>query len=309
MPGADTQAETAVVTGALGYTGRYIAQRLLQAGVQVKTLTGRPHRPNPFGRRMEVAPLDFSRPFDLEGNLEGASTLYNTYWVRFTRGEVDHERAVHNSETLFAAAKRAGVRRVVHISITNASESSPLPYFRGKGRVESELKRSGLSYAILRPTVIFGTEDVLINNIAWLLRHMPVFPIFGRGEYELQPVYVQDVADLAVRVGNDRQNIVVDAAGPERYTYEQLVRLVASCVGSRARITRMRPGMALVLARLLGYALRDVLITRDEVEGLMRNLLVSETVPTGATRLSSWLGEHAAEIGTRYASELGRHYR
>ncbi len=298
-----------VVTGAFGYTGKYITRQLLASGRRVMTLTGHPERPNPFGAQVRVAPFRFDDPRAMAESLRGATTLYNTYWIRFPRGALTFEKAVENSRALVQAAKLAGVRRIVHISITNASPDSPLPYFRGKGWVERAVVESGLSYAILRPTVIFGPEDILINNIAWFLRRFPVFPVFGAGDYRLQPVFVEDVAAIAVAAGQRETNEITDAVGPEVYTFDALVRLIADAVGSRARILHVPPGLAYVLARLIGYVVRDVVITRDEIAGLMANLLVSEHPPTAPTSFRRWLEENRARVGTRYASELARHYR
>jgi NADH dehydrogenase len=301
--------ELDVVTGAFSYTGKYIAQRLLSMGKGVTTLTGHPNRRNPFGDRVSVAPFDFDNPSELARSLRGATTLYNTYWVRFTQGPVTFDRAVENTKTLIRAAEEAGIRRIVHISVTNASGDSPLPYFRGKGLVEDAVIHSRLSYAIVRPTVIFGAEDILINNVAWLLRRFPVFALPGSGNYRLQPVFAEDVAEIAVRAAHDDDNITVDAAGPETYTFDELVRLIAEKIRSRARIVHLRPGLALFLSTAIGSMVRDVVLTREELEGLMSNLLVSEGPPTGQTRLSDWLAQNAGSVGVRYASELSRHYR
>ena len=298
-----------VVTGAFGYTGRYITARLLACGKRVRTLTGHPARPNPFGGAVEVAPLDFGNPGQLTRSLRGAETLYNTYWIRFPHGAATYEKAVENSRVLFRAAREAGVRRLVHISITQASQDSPFAYFRGKGLVEEALRESGLSHAILRPTVVFGPEGILINNIAWLLRRFPVFAVPGRGDYRLQLVFVEDVAELAVAAGDSRDNLILDAVGPETFTFDELVRLVARAVGSRARLVHLPPGLALWLSRLVGLFVGDVVLTREEVDGLMANLLVSDAPPTGRTRLSNWLARNADQVGGRYASELDRHYR
>lgn len=302
-------ADLDVVTGAFGYTGRYIASRLLEAGRTVRTLTGHPGRPNPFGDRIEVAPLDLDDPERLVEHLRGATTLYNTYWVRFPRGEVTFERAVGRSLNLIAAAREVGVRRIVHVSITNPSEDSPFAYFRGKARVERAIVGSGLGHAIVRPTVIFGREDILINNIAYLLRRLPVFGIPGSGSYRLRPVSVEDVADLCVRAGGGSIDEVIDAVGPETFTFEELVRLIARTVGSRARIVHVPPTVALAAATAIGRMLGDVLVTADELRGLMAELVTTEGPATGTRRLSEWLERNAGTVGTRYASEVSRHYR
>lgn len=309
MKNTDLPTISNVVTGAFGYTGKYITRMLLSKGERVKTLTGHPNRDNPFGDQVSVAPLDFDNPNELADSLRGAGTLYNTYWVRFPYGQVSFDKAVENTKILIEAAEAAGVRRIVHVSITNASQSSHLPYFRGKGVIEEHIMRSGLSYAILRPTVVFGPEDILINNIAWFLRRFPVFTVLGSGDYRLQPVYVEDLAEIAVGAGGSDGNIIIDAVGPEIHTFRQLVRLIATTVGSKAKIIHMPPRMALAITRIAGFVLRDVVLTRDEVDGLMSNLLVSDGPPTGQTRLSDWLKLNPDTVGTRYASELVRHYR
>ncbi len=298
-----------VVIGALGYSGRHIAQALLQRGCRVRSLTGRHQEPDPFGGRVQLHPLDFQDEQALCRSLEGARVLYNTYWLRFDyRGE-GFEQGVQRNLALLRAARRAGVQRLVHTSITQPSLDSPLPYFAGKARVERAIRESGLSYAILRPAVFFGGRDVLINNIAWLLRRLPIFGVPGDGRYRVQPIHVDDFAALALEQGERDQDVVLDAVGPEAWSYEELVRLVAQHVGSRARIVHLPPWMVLWAARLLGRLVGDVVLTADEIRGLMDDLLVSHRPATGTTRLSEWLEAHGEQLGREYANELRRHYR
>ncbi|NLI12308.1 NAD(P)H-binding protein [Pelotomaculum propionicicum] len=301
--------ELYVVTGSLGYTGKYITSRLLSRGIGVKTLTAHPGRHNPFGDRISIAPFNFGNQRELIKSLRGASTFINTYWVRFAYGQVTYDSAVSNTLKLIKAAEEAGVRRFVHVSITNASESAPLPYFKGKGILETAIINSRMSHAIIRPTVIFGKEDILINNIAWLLRRFPVFAVPGPGSYKLQPVFVEDMADLVVSAAETNKNMVIDAVGPEIFTFNELVRLIREKVGSKARIVHIKPVLALFLTRLLGTVIKDVILTRDEVDGLMADYLISSGTPTCRTRLSDWLDQNASAVGTDYASELKRHYR
>lgn len=298
-------AELNVVTGAFSYTGRYITERLLSMGKEIRTLTQSATRKS----EIDTFPFNFDNPNQLVESLRGATTLYNTYWVRFSRGLITHEKAVENSLVLIDAAEKAGIHRIVHISITNASEESDLPYFRGKALVEKAIIQSKLSYAIVRPTVIFGPGSILINNIAWLLRKFPLFAIAGSGDYQIQPVFVEDVADIAVSAGQRDDNVIIDAVGPEIYTFDELVRLIADKFHGKARIIHVKPGLALFLAKLIGYAVGDALITKDEIKGLMSNLLVSEGTPTGQMPFSKWLEQNADNVGAKYASELALHYR
>ena len=304
-----TTREVNVITGAFSYTGKYITRRLLKMGKEVRTLTGHPNNPNPFGDAVKVFPFDFDQPKQLVKSLQGATTLYNTYWIRFAHGSMTFDKAVEQTRILIQAAEEAGVQRIVHVSITNPAETSRLPYFRGKAILEQAILHSTLSSAIIRPTVIFGDEDILINNIAWLLRRFPVFPLFGSGQYRLQPIYVEDMADIVVNAGQHNDNQIIDAVGPDIFTFEELVRLIAKKLHRRRIIMHIRPELAFSLAKLIEPVVGDVLITRDEVTGLMADLLISHNPPTGHTRLSNWLDEHKETVGKRYASELNRHYR
>ena len=303
-----TFGELSVVTGALGYTGRYIARALLERGARARTLTAHPSQPNPFGERLEIARMDFGSPERLTRRLEGASMLFNTYWIRFPYRGMTFETAAENTRTLLRAARKAGVRRIVHISITGAAENSPLPYFRGKGIVEREIAQSGLSYLILRPTLIFGVEDVLVNNIAWLVRRFPLFAIPGRGDYRVQPVFVGDLAALAVSGAPGSDNRIVDAVGPEIYTFRDFIRTLTRAIGRARLIVPVPPRVALLFSRFIGYALDDVTLTRDEIDGLMASLLISKGPPTCPTALSSWLQSNGDLVGRTYTSELAKRF-
>ena len=296
------------VTGGFSYSGRWIAQALIEAGRSVRTLTGHPARAG-NDSPLEVAPLSFENPPALVEALRGVTTLYNTYWVRFAAGGIDHDQAVTNSRTLFHAARLAGVQRIVHVSITNPGIDSPYPYFRGKALVERALAETGVPYAVLRPGILFGGNGVLLNNVAWLLRHLPAFAIGGRGDYRIRPIHVRDLARLALEAGRDRNDSIVNAVGPEQPTFLEMVEMVRVAVGSRARLVHV-PGIAIPpLTRIAGMFLHDVLLTRDEYRAMVDGLADVDGPATGATALSTWTTDHAEELGLRYANELELHYR
>ncbi len=294
------------VTGAFGYSGKYIAERLLSEGKTVITLTNSTQRRNPFGDRVRATPFHFEDPKLLVDSLRGVSVLYNTYWVRFNHRSFTHADAVRNTKILFDAATAAGVERVVHVSITNPSEDSPLEYFRGKALLERMLVESGLSHSILRPTVLFGKEDILVNNIAWALRHLALFGVFGDGQYKLQPIHVGDLADLAVQQGRKRDDQVINAIGPETFTYRGLVETVGDIIGKRRFIIPVPPAVGYAVGWAIGKLVGDVMITREEIKGLMDNLLYVNTSPAGHTKLTDWARERSSSLGCHYTSELAR---
>ena len=294
------------VTGAYGYSGKYIARRLLGKHYRVITLTNSIHRNNPFGKKVRAYPFNFDNPHKLTQSLKGVRILYNTYWIRFTHRMFTQADAVRNTITLFNAAKEAGVRKIVHISITNPSEDSHLEYFRGKAKLEKALMDTGLSHSIIRPTVLFGKEDILINNIAWALRKLPVFAVFGDGQYRLQPIYVDDLAELAVEYGGKEENSIINAIGPETFTYKELVQTIGRIIGKKRLIVSLPPALVYIAGRIISLVVKDVLVTREEIEGLMSNLLCVSTPVTGRTMLTDWIEEHAESLGRQYTSELAR---
>ncbi|MGO9753727.1 MAG: SDR family oxidoreductase [Solirubrobacteraceae bacterium] len=298
-----------LVTGAFSYSGSAIAERLLGSGRRVRTLTFHPDRAHPLQARVETFPYRFDDPAVLTRSLAGVSTLYNTFWVRFDHGRTSFADAIENSRMLFSAANRAGIKRIVHVSIANPSVESPLPYFRGKALVEYALAKSGVHYAIVRPTWIFGGErDVLANNIAWILRRMPVFALPGSGRYPVQPVHIDDLARICVEAAGTNGDSVVDAAGPETMPFRDLVAMIRSAVHARSPIVHLPPSLMAAAARGLGLLVRDVVLTPDEIRGLMAGLLVSQDPPLGQIAFSEWLDEHKTSIGRSYANELHRHF-
>lgn len=298
---------TDVVTGAFGYSGAAIARELLAAGRQVRTITGHPGRA-PAGTPIDVRPMDFANPDALARDLAGAHTLYCTYWIRFPHGDATHDVAVSNLKSLFGAAARAGIQRIVHVSILHADSASPYPYFRGKGEVEEFLANTGVPYAIARPAIFFGGDGVLLNNIAWLLRRLPVFAIGGRGDYRVRPIHVDDMARLCVSLGAGSDNVTVDAVGPESVAFRDMVGAIRSATGSRAVLVPAPGWLIPPLSKALGTALRDVLLTSDEYYAMAAGLADSDAPATGTTVLTDWIAKHGAGLGRTYANELTRHY-
>lgn len=264
---------------------------------------------DPLSGRVDRSALQFRDGAALRESLRGAETLYNTYWVRFERGESTFARAVENIGVLLRAAHDAGVRRVVHVSVANASEESPLPYYRGKALAERHVAAAGFSHAVVRPTLVFGSNDILINNIAWTIRRFPFFAVARRGDYPVQPVSVGDVATLCVDAGGRDTDETFDAAGPEIYTFSELVRAVGTAVGRPPRIVSVPGGAVLALGRIVGAFARDVVLTREELDGLRAGLLASHDPPLGRASFDEWLHGSGAELGRRYVSELARNFR
>jgi NADH dehydrogenase len=305
-----------LVTGAFSYSGARIAERLLADGRTVRTLTFHPDRPHPLRGRIEAVAYRFDDPGALARSMDGVTTVYNSYWVRFDHRQTTFANAVENSRKLFSAAGRAGIARIVHISIANPSLESALPYYRGKALVERALGEVGVAYSIVRPTMLFGGErDVLVNNIAWILRRFPVFALPGDGNYPVQPVHVDDLARICQECAEADGDVTVDAAGPETLAFKELIRQIRDAVGPRAPLVHLRSPIVHVPATImaqaasaLGLLVGDVVLTSDEIKGLTSGLLVSHQPPLGRIRFSAWLADTHGSVGRSYANELDRHF-
>lgn len=294
------------ITGAFGYTGKAIAQVLLNHNHAVLTLTNTISQNDSDRNKISVYPLNFQDPEELENSLYGCEILINTYWVRFNHSKFTFAQAIDNTRILFEAAKRAGVRRIIHTSIANPSEDSPFEYYRGKAQLENFLKQLGTDYTILRPTVIFGEKDILINNIVWTLRRFPIVGYFGDGLYHIRPIHVQDFARLAAHSIYDEENRIIDAVGPENYTYLDLLQTVGKIIHRRRLLIPVPFSLGYSVVRTIGSFHRDIFLTQEEIGALMADLLTSDAPSCGQIHLSHWLQENAHSIGFHYASELAR---
>ncbi|HKZ43719.1 MAG TPA: NAD-dependent epimerase/dehydratase family protein [Anaerolineales bacterium] len=297
-----------IVTGSFGYIGKYITRRLLATGRQVRTITTHPNKPNPFGSQVQAFPYEFNRPSELLRSFDGVDTLYNTYWIRFPHDDQTFESALANTRVLFECARKAGVSKIVQISVTHASPRSDLPYYQGKGIQEKMLTDLDIPHVIVRPTLVFGQEDILVNNIAWLIRKFPIFPVFGDGNYRVQPVYVEDLAQIAVNLADAPSGTVVDAIGPEIHSFKDFLELIADTLSRRTRLIHVPASIGILMGKIIGPFVGDNILTKNELRGLMEEYLVSRNTPNGETRFSEWLQINRDTVGTVYTSEIGRHF-
>jgi uncharacterized protein YbjT (DUF2867 family) len=297
------------VTGAFGYTGRSIAEQLLAAGREVVTLSRATGAGDPLAAQLEVRRFEPEDRAATLAALDGVDTLYNTFWIRFPRGTTTYEGALARSAALFAAAREAGVRRIVHVSVVHAAADGPTPYVRAKAALEAVLQGSGVEWSIVRPTLLFGRDDILFNNLAWALRRLPVYGVPGRGRFRVQPVHVDDLARICLDLAGSPPGRIVDAAGPETVEYRRLVQHIRTAVGSRSLLVPMPAPLMLLAARVLGLVVHDVVLRRDEVLELTASFLTSDQPPLGTTSVSAWIAEHGSSLGREWSSELDRNYR
>jgi uncharacterized protein YbjT (DUF2867 family) len=298
-----------LITGASGFIGGAIAERLVDRA-EVRGLTSHPAK-NRFGDRVRSFAYDFDDPARMAPAFDGVDVFVNSYYVRFNYGGLTFETAVDRTRALLARARSAGVPKIVHVSVSNASESSDLPYYANKARIERLVAQSGIDYTILRPALVVGPGDILVNNIAYFLRRLPVFTIFGDGSYRAQPITVDAFAGIALdAVDGGHRNATLAVAGPSDWAFLDMVRAIRAAVGSRALIAHAPAWVALAGLRVAGVFLRDVVLTSDEVKGLTREYLCAADPLRRGADFADWLRQPgvAVSLGARYESELARHF-
>ena len=276
-----------------------IAQRLLDSGREVRTLTYHPDRAHPLRAHVEPVRYRFDDPAALARSLEGCDTLYNTFWVRFDHGQTSFANAIESSRMLFFAAKRAGVQRIVHLSITNPSSGLPAALLprQGAGRVRARPVRRAvldrpadldLRRRARRPDQQHRLDPAAHAGLCAARRRRATpcsrcTSTTSPGSAPRRP--------RRRRRGHRRRRTGDDAvprsrgAGPRRRRR------------ARADPATCRPRVMAAAARALGLLVRDVVLTRDEIRGLMAGLLVSHDPPLGQIAFSQWLDEHAARSG------------
>jgi NADH dehydrogenase len=168
---------------------------------------------------------------------------------------------------MVTAAKKAGIKRFIHMSALGSSPKAASRYHQTKGKAEEYLRASGLDYTIFRPSIIFGPEDQFINWLCRLIRYSPIIPIIGPGTNKLQPIYVEDVAECFIRALNKPITIgrSYDLGGPAQLTIEGLIDLLLKILNkSRLKIHLPIPLMKLN-AGLLERLLPSPPLTRDQL--------------------------------------------
>lgn len=296
-----------VVTGAFGFTGKYISKLLLSKGESIKTFTNKVNR-DIFGEKIEIFKYDFRNKEYLIKAMSNAKRLYNTYWIRFPYKNISFKEVINNTKILIDCAKEANIEKVIHISITNANPKSKFQYFKYKGIVEEMIKDSKIDYFILRPTVIFGKESILINNIAWFLKKLPLFFIFGKGRYLVQPIYIEDLAKIAVFGADNFKNKIVDIVGPEIFEFKEMINLIKTKISSKSKIIYLPSFLFQIFIPILNFLTKDIVLTKEELKALKDNLLYSKEEPLGKKKFTDWIDENKDNLGKEYFSELLRHY-
>jgi uncharacterized protein YbjT (DUF2867 family) len=294
-----------VVTGAFSNAGMAVAAELIRRGWFVRTLTN--HSP-PTGSSIRATPLRFE-PDLLRAALNGADAFVNTYWIRFPYGGVTFETAVRNSRVLIEAARAAGVQRFVQVSVSNADENSALGYYKHKAVVDREVRESGLSYAIVHPTLIVGPKDVLTNNMAWFLRRVLVFAVPSGSGYRIQPILLPDVGRIIADAVEGTTSVDVEAAGREVVAFREYLRRLTRNMGLHRLFVSLPPPAIVAAMGPIGRMLGDTVLTPEEMRGLQQDRLVSRGTPLGTTSVFDWLASNASRFGHTYMNDTRRRFR
>lgn len=232
-----------LVTGAAGFSGSRIVARLVQEGETVRALVRDPARARPRlpERGVEIVTGDTTRPETLPPAMRGVETVIHAAFITADRkqgpGANYHLTNVDGTENMVAAAKQAGVRRIVVLSGLGTRPDKPGTYMQGRYLAEQAVIQSGLAWSILGPSIQFGRGAAFFKGLADLIRGVPVVvPMVGNGKRQFQPVWVEDVARCVVMMARQPERYDgqrIEIGGPAIYTYAQILDLLMRAMGKR----------------------------------------------------------------------------
>jgi uncharacterized protein YbjT (DUF2867 family) len=280
------------VFGGTGFLGRRIVRRLLGRGFTVRVAARHPKRVQAVFRPDEPAPLavaaDVHDDVAVAAALVGAQGAVNAVSLYVETGRASFD-AVHvdGAARLAKCAREVGVERLVHVSGIGADPESTAPYIRARGRGEFAVLQAFGAATLVRPAVMFGPDDAFLTRLVTLVWTLPIYPMFGRGQTRLQPVYVDDVAEAIARVldrsdGADRP--CYELGGPRIYTYQELLQSIANEMGTRVRTVPMPFAVWQALARVAEF-LPGAPLTRNQIALMRRDNIASDDMP-GLSKLS-----------------------
>jgi uncharacterized protein YbjT (DUF2867 family) len=278
--------EDVCVLGGTGFVGRHIVHKLVASGYRVTVPTRNRERakedliPLPTA---DVVTADVHEPAELVRLFRGCGAVVNLVGVLHDgRGKASFQQAhVELARKVIDACRRAGIRRLLHMSAINADPGGPSAYLRSKGEAETLVRESGLDFTIFRPSVIFGREDRFVNLLATLQQLLPLV-VLAAPNARFQPVFVGDVAAAYAASLTRLESFgrTYDLAGPKVYTLRELVRYVGALSGHRRRVIALGPRLSYVQARLMEL-LPGKLLTRDNLASMSRDAVSASPFPFG----------------------------
>jgi len=269
----------ATVFGGTGFVGRRVVRHLRESGTRVRIVSRHPRLGEDDG--IEQIAADAHDERSVEAAVAGADGVVNaiSLYVEHRR-DTFHSVHVETAAKIARTARRAGIRRFVHVSGISADTASPSPYIRSRGEGEAAVQTAFPGAVIVRPAVMFASDDAFLTTILRLLRSLPAYPIFGDGRTMLQPVYVDDVAAAIAQILRQSQKPypVYELAGPRVYSYEELLRTIARIAGLRPVLIRMPFAFWGALAGVAEMLPRPPL-TRNQVELMQIDTTASDNLP------------------------------
>ena len=273
--------QVVTVFGGTGFLGRRVVRHLRDKGFSVRIASRHPRSSS--GGDPEVQPIaaDVRERESIAAAVRGASGVVNAVSLYVERGTVTfHAVHVVAAQRLAEQARKAGVERLIQISGIGADAASSSPYIRARGQGEQAVRAAFPNSGVIRPAVMFGPDDAFLNTLVQLLRRLPIYPMFGRGQTRLQPADVEDVGEAVARLmqRTPAEAITVECGGPRVYTYEELLRTIGRAANVK-RVLVPVPFAAWHALTWVAEMLPAAPITRNQVELMEIDTVVSADVP------------------------------
>ena len=314
IDGTDMATYQTTVFGGSGFVGRYVVQRLAEAGHRVLVGVRHPERAGflrPMGDVGQIVPIkaDIADTVSVAGAIEGSDVVINLVGILYEKG-AQRFAAIHaqGAERVAKAAKAAGVGRLIHMSAIGADRQSKSAYGRTKAAGEAAVRAAFEEATIVRPSLIIGAEDGFLNLFGSLSRIAPVLPLIDGGTTRFQPIHVGDVAAAITQMAGalETKGRVIELGGPRVYSFRELLEYIVSETGRRAVLVPVPSGLMNINAWFLEF-LPAPPLTRDQIAMLARHNVVGASGDQAVGRIED-LGIKPIPIET-VAPEILRRYR
>ena len=275
----DQRMSYVTVFGGTGFVGRRIVRHLCESGATVRVASRNPGRVEGDDAKQIAADAHDER--SVETAVAGADGVVNAISLYVEhRSDTFHSLHVEAAARIASVARRAGAKRLVHLSGIGADAASSSPYIRSRGEGEAAVQGAFPGAVIIRPAVMFASDDGFLTTILRLLRSLPAYPIFGDGRTRLQPAYADDVAAAITQIlrQDKKPSPIYELAGPRVYSYEELLRTIARIAGLRPVLMRMPFAMWDALASV-AEILPHPPLTRNQVELMHIDTTASDSLP------------------------------
>ncbi len=256
------------VTGGTGFVGRNLVNRLLSDNHEITILANRQSAKELFGKKVRAVSGSVHNFSDLIPAFQESQVVYHLVGIiAETRKNTFEKTVAEGTKNIVAACREAGVKKIIYLSSLGTSANAQSAYHKTKYLAEQSVINSGLEWVIFRSSIIYGKGDGFLTIMSKIIRMLPFVPIFGDGEYKLQPIHINDLTEVMAAAAMDSRAVgqIIDLGGPEQLEYVQVINYLKQALGKKRLNFHIPFGVIKPMAVLMELFLKPAPLTRDQL--------------------------------------------